>query len=127
MTGTATLGQQLLAAVNDLRTAQAELEAKARDYARTEAAYRHAKAVSYLQSEGKNQAEREANAELVVFGEGTLNLVRYRRDLDDALRNSAQEAVRTHRGIVSALQSLAALERAEADLARYGSQQAVGA
>lgn len=133
MPGTVPLAGQLVQAVNDLRTAQTDLEERSRTYADAERKYRHAKAVAYLRSHGANITERESNAELMTIaatheGEAlTLNDIRHQRDLADGLRTSALEAVRSYRGVVSALQSLASLEKSEAELARYGPQEAWGA
>lgn len=127
MTGPSNIAADLVAAVKDLRDAQQNLAKYAREAAVTERSYRRAKAIAFLRSPGRNVAEREANAEMYVVEEREDNQimlgdVRYKRDLAEGLRVSAQEAVRSHRQIVSALQSLAGLERSEADLARYGGQ-----
>lgn len=131
MPGTVPLAAQLVSAVNDLREAQKELDQRARDYADAERNYRKAKAIAFLRSGGRNVVERESNAELFVFeaheGEQqTLSDIRFLRDQAEGLRVSSLEAIRSNRGIVSALQSLAGLERAEAELAKYGGEAAWG-
>jgi hypothetical protein len=49
---------------------------------------------------------------------------RYARDVADHDRQAAQEAVRNYRTQISALQSIANVERAEAEMARSGPQVA---
>jgi hypothetical protein len=125
--GTANLAQQLIESVRDLRAAQQELETRSREYAQAERRYRKAKAIAFLRSSGRNVTERESNAELfIIEDQSTLSDIRFERDTAEGLRVSALEAVRSYRGIVSALQSLASLERSEAELAKYGPQEAWG-
>lgn len=83
------------------------------DFAEAEHAYRSAKAVAYLGTEG-TVAEREA----VVYG--LVGELRRARDLADGERLAALEAVRSRRTQLSALQSLLAAHRSEADFARVG-------
>lgn len=125
--GTPTVAQRLLGAVEDLRTSQAELERRVHEATAAERRYRACKAKALLQANGSTVGEREANAELSRVDHDsstgevlTLSDVRYLRDLAEGLRASSMEAVRGDRTIVSALQSLAALERSEAELVRYG-------
>jgi hypothetical protein len=134
MPGVATISQQLLSAVQSLRESQDELKACVRTAAESEREYRQTKAVSLLRAEGRSVADREAAAETMRHGVDTetgevitLSDIRFKRDLAEGLRVSALEAVRSYRAIVSALQSLAALERSEAELAKYGPQEAWGA
>ena len=82
-------------------------------YADAEHAYRLAKARAYLETEG-TVAEREA----VVYG--LVGDLRRARDLADGERLAALEAVRSRRTQLSALQSLLAAHRSEADFARTG-------
>lgn len=91
----------------------AALRAAAIAYAEAEHEYRAAKAVAYLQTEG-TVAEREA----VVYG--LVGNLRRARDLADGERLAALEAVRSRRTQLSALQSLLAAHRSEADFARVG-------
>lgn len=84
-------------------------------YAEAEHAYREAKAVAYLTTVG-TVAEREAQAY------GLVGDKRRARDLADATRLAALEAVRSRRTQLSALQSLLAAHRSEADFARTGSR-----
>jgi predicted negative regulator of RcsB-dependent stress response len=82
-------------------------------YAEAEHAYRRAKAEAYLTTAG-TVAEREAQTY------GVVGSLRRDRDLADASRLSALEAVRSRRTQLSALQSLLAAHRSEADFARTG-------
>jgi hypothetical protein len=109
------LNQQLLNAAEALRKSLDDLYQRSIEYASAEQAYRHAKAVAYLSTEGaKTVAEREARAE------NAINDLRYRRDMADGLKLSALEAVRSNRGILSAMQTLASLSKEEAAFARTG-------
>jgi len=89
------------------------LRSSAIDYAEAEHHYRHEHAVAYLQTEG-TVAEREAKT-YVIMGE-----LRRDRDIADGVRAAALEAVRARRTQLSALQSLLAAHRSEADFARTG-------
>jgi hypothetical protein len=109
----------MLQTVKDIRAAGAELERCSREYARAERSYRLSRATALLAAHGGTVSEREAHADQATAD------VRYERDLADGLRTSALEAVRSHRGVLSALQSLAALERSEAELAKWGPEAAV--
>lgn len=109
----AQLTEQLLAVVSDLRASMADLYTRSREFAEAEKNYKRAKATAYLASHG-TVAEREAHAEEAV------NEARYKRDMAEGLKQSALEATRGNRAILSAFQSLAALTRAEAELANYG-------
>lgn len=81
-------------------------------YAEAEHKYREAKAMAYLETESGTVAEREAHTYAAV-GEH-----RRDRDLADAARLAALEAVRSRRAQLSALQTLIAGYRSEAELAR---------
>ena len=81
-------------------------------YAEAEHEYRSAKAMAYLETESGTVAEREAHT-YAIMGEH-----RHRRDLADAQRLAALEAVRSRRSQLSALQSIIAAHRAESELAR---------
>ena len=83
----------------------------ARQYADAEHAYRLAHAQAYLQTEG-TVGEREAQTYIQVGG------LRRDRDYADAIRAAALEAVRSRRTQLSAVQSLLAANKAEADFAR---------
>lgn len=107
------LNEKLLAAADDVRGSLDELDRAARAYAKAEQDYRRAKALAYLASTG-TVAEREARAE------NAINESRYARDLAEGLRLSGLEAVRSHRGILSALQTLANVFREEAAFDRTG-------
>lgn len=122
-----TLGQRLLDEVQRLREAQAELEKQAREFAEAERIYRAHQAWALLQVDGKNQAERQAHAESVEYQGRVLGDSRFNRDLAAGLKDSAMEAVRGQRQVISALQSLIASERSEAELLRFAPQEAVGA
>jgi hypothetical protein len=82
-------------------------------YAEAEHAYRRAKSEAYLTTVG-TVAEREAQTY------GSVGGLRRDRDLADAARLASLEAVRSRRTQLSALQSLLAAHRSEADFARTG-------
>jgi len=98
------LSEKLEAGLKALRDASA-------DYANAEHRYREARAKAYLQAAG-TVGEREARADMLT-GE-----LRLQRDLADGMRSSALEAVRSRRQQLSALQSLLAAHRAEAEYVR---------
>ena len=79
--------------------------------------YRHERAKAWLSTEGTaKQREDQVNA---VTADR-----RYARDVADHDRQAAHEAVRNYRAQLSALQTIANAERAEAELARTGPQVA---
>jgi len=81
-------------------------------YAEAEHAYRERRAMAYLETESGTVAEREAHVYALV-GDW-----RRARDLADGQRLAALEAVRSRRAQLSAIQSILAAHRSEADLAR---------
>jgi hypothetical protein len=81
-------------------------------YAEAEHEYRSRNAMAYLETETGTVAEREAHVYALVGD------FRRRRDLADGAKLAALEAVRSRRSQISALQSLIAAHRAEAELAR---------
>ncbi|MGA1524761.1 MAG: hypothetical protein ACO4CZ_12415 [Planctomycetota bacterium] len=83
------------------------------DYANAEHEYRKEHALAYLQTDG-TVAEREAKTY------GMVGELRRDRDIADGVRAAALEAVRARRTQLSALQSLLAAHRSEADFARTG-------
>jgi len=94
----------------------AALREAATSYAAAEHAYRRAHALEYLQTEG-TVAEREAKT-YVAMGD-----LRMERDIADGVRSAALEAVRARRTQLSALQSLLAAYRSEADFDRTGTHR----
>lgn len=84
------------------------------EYAQAEHAYRERKAMAYLETEQGTVAEREAHV-YAIMGD-----FRLRRDLADGERLAALEAVRSRRTQLSAVQSLLAAHKSEADFARTG-------
>lgn len=91
----------------------AALRQAAIDYAEAEHHYRKEHALAYLQTDG-TVAEREAKTY------GMVGELRRDRDIADGVRSAALEAVRARRTQLSALQSLLAAHRSEADIARTG-------
>lgn len=84
------------------------------EFAEAEHDYRQARARAWLAARG-TVPERESQVELKC-GE-----LRRARDLADGVRLAAQEAVRSRRAQLSALQSVLAAVRAEADYVRTSS------
>lgn len=83
----------------------------ARDFADAEHNYRLAHAKAYLESSG-TVGEREAQVYIAI---GDL---RRARDYSDGVRAAALEAVRSRRTQLSAIQSLLAAHKAEAEFVR---------
>jgi hypothetical protein len=83
------------------------------EYAEAEHTYRMHKSKAYLTTEG-TVGEREAQVYGMVGDD------RRRRDLADGARMAALEAVRSRRTQLSAIQSLLAAHKSEADFARTG-------
>lgn len=106
------LAQQMLAAKREVDEAMSELERCSIHAAQSDRTYRLAKATATLATSGTIQ-EREAHADKAIADE------RYEAKLAEDLKVSALEAVRSKRQWLSALQSLAAANRAEAELARW--------
>lgn len=113
------LNERLISAAEDVRKSLGELDRCAREYAGAEQRYRKAKALAYLASSG-TVPEREAHAERAI------NDDRYERDLAEGLKVSALEAVRSHRGILSAIQTLANVLREEAAFDRTSPESGAG-
>ena len=90
----------------------AALREAAVEYAEAEHRYREAKAMAYLETESGTVAEREAHVYAIMGG------LRRDRDLADGKKLATLEAVRSRRAQVSALSTLIAAHRAEAELAR---------
>ena len=110
--------QRLLDAAEAVEKAQTELESQTITYAEAERRYRQAKAMAFLNSVGKNVAEREAKAEL----ESGISDLRFARDVAEGKKAAALEAVRSRRSILSATQTLTSLVKEEAAFSRTGPQ-----
>lgn len=91
----------------------AALRSQAEEYATAEDVYRMAHAKAYLAAEGAAHL-RKAEADLQTSQE------RQRAHLADGMRQAALEAVRSRRAQISALQSLLAAHKAEAEFAGTG-------
>lgn len=85
-----------------------------REYAEHEHAYRLAKARAWTSAPEGTVPQREAWVNAHTAGE------RKARDLAEALRQAALEALRSRRAQLSAWQSLLAAHREEAGMASYG-------
>ncbi len=104
----------------DLRSTSTELLAEcnnqadaARGYAINENAYRMAKAKAYLNSEGTVDA-RKAQVDMICERE------RLAAHISEGILDSTRERVRSLRAVLSALQTISAVHRVEADLDRTG-------
>jgi hypothetical protein len=91
----------------------------ARDAAEAERDYRKAKALAWTQvkAEGERTAEH-----MKAEAEARSADLRFVRDLAEANRQAALEALRSRRQQLSASQSVSAAFRAEAEHSRYGSE-----
>lgn len=83
-----------------------------------EATYRRAKARAWVEAPDGTAAAKAA------YVDGITADLRRERDIADGVRLAALEAVRSRRTQVSALQSLLAAHRAEAEFARTGPEWA---
>lgn len=90
------------------------LSQAARTAAVAEQDYRQAKSIAWLKVTDGTVPERQAHVDAAVSGQ------RLARDIADGERVTALEALRSRRAQLSALQSVAAAWRAEAEHARYG-------
>ncbi len=81
------------------------------EWAESEDAYRMSRARAVLEAVGTVD-ERRAQADMATSQQ------RRRAHLDDAMKQAALEAVRSRRAQISALQSIAAAHRAEAEFVR---------
>lgn len=103
------LEEKLLATIAELRDASDNLTDLAREWARADHDYRHAKAVSYLSSSG-TIPERTAIVDRECRNE------RERAHAAESLREAAKEKVRALMSEITAYQTLAALMRSEMQL-----------
>jgi hypothetical protein len=90
------------------------LAAAAKKAAQAEMDYRQAKSVAWLQAREGTVPERQAHVDAAVSDK------RFARDLADGERVAALEALRSRRAQLSALQSISAAWRAEAEHAKFG-------
>lgn len=107
------LVEMMIEASRALDAAQRDLEERVRAEAHSEAEYRKARASAYLATSG-TVGEREAHVDKAVATE------RYAAHLAEGLAKSALENVRSKRGQLSALQSIANALKEEAMFARTG-------
>ena len=75
--------------------------------------YRHARALAWIETDGTAK-QREDDVNSMTADQ------RYARDIANHDRQAAQEAVRNYRAQLSALQTIANVERAEMELTRTG-------
>lgn len=97
----------------------------AESYAQAEADYRQAKSEAWVRcpndDAGVKAGEREwTAARREAWVDAQCAGLRYKRDLAEAMKQSALEAVRSRRGQLSAVQTFANAEREEAAFARTG-------
>lgn len=90
------------------------LRETAESLALAESEYRKAKALAWVNNTEGTAKEREAKVD-----SDTADL-RYKRDVADGVRRAALESVRARATQISALQSLLAAYRSEAEFARTG-------
>lgn len=106
------LNHLILEAVADVRNGLTVLRDSSQAAAETDQQWRSARARAYAMTSG-TVAERDAAVEVET------GHLRYAAKLAEDLRVSALEAVRSHRAILSAVQSMAAMARSEAELLKY--------
>src|SRR5262245_1441245 len=95
-----------------------ELRDQAKMVATAEAAYRRGKAEAWVRACTLDCGRLAKDLEAWV--DATTSDLRHERDLADGLRQAALESVRSRRTQISALQTLANADRAEAEFARVG-------
>lgn len=110
------MNRRLVECAKAVEEAQDNLERTTVAYAEAERRYRQAKALAYLNANGKTVAEKEASAE-INNGVGDL---RFARDVAEGKKGAALEAVRSRRAILSAEQTLTKLVTVEAEFSRTG-------
>jgi hypothetical protein len=103
----------------------AAMREHAEAYAQAEANYRKAKSEAWIRcpndDTGVKAGEREwTAARREAWVDAQCADLRYKRDLAEAMKQSALEAVRSRRAQLSALQTFVNAERAEAEFARTG-------
>jgi len=108
----ADLARTLYAAKREVDAALAEYDRAIREDAEADRAARVAKASAYLAASGP-VAERQAHVDQTTAD------LQHRARLAEGLKRSASSAVESRRQWLSALQSLASLQKAEAALARW--------
>lgn len=94
------------------------LRSYAREYAAAEAAYRKSKAEHWITTPRIRDGEKITVFDRQAQVDAATADLRMVRDLAQDMRQAALEAVRSRRAQLSALQSLLAAERAEAEFAR---------
>jgi hypothetical protein len=104
------LTEALMQTAADLRQANDDLYKLSVEWAHREDAYRKAKAVAYLAASG-TVAERSAHVDKVCSDE------RLKAHLAEAEKEAKRELVKSLQAQLSALQTIAALMRAEMNLA----------
>ncbi len=97
------------------------LRDQAHEVAEAEHEYRKGVALAWPESPEGTVPEREA------WVAGQCAVLRRRRDLAEHMSRAALESVRARRGQLSALQSLLAAHRAEAEFVRTGQEEALHA
>lgn len=99
----------------------AELRKQSELLAEAESEYRKGKAIAWLSCpKYRSDGDKVQAAEREAWVDGETADLRKARDLAEGLRQAALEAVRSRRTQLSALQSLMAANRAEAEFARTG-------
>lgn len=88
------------------------------DYANAEHAYRIGKAKAWAKAPAGTVPERTAWVDAETAD------LRRERDIAEALRTSAWEALRSRRAQLSSVQTVANALRSEMDMAKYGPQEA---
>lgn len=104
---------------SELRSALQELQERAIERVNTKRDYERESSLAYLKTEGTVK-EREAKTLLSPLNIGPLDVLdlKYEAEMAEAKEKSASKAVDAHRTVLSAIQSIAKLSAAEADL--YG-------
>lgn len=93
-----------------------ELESWAVKYANAHRDFKREWATAYLSAEGKTVDERKSRADIQV------DEFRFENYLTEGMMQASLERVRSLRGILSAFQTIANKQRAEAEFARTGPQ-----
>lgn len=112
------LNSELLRLSRGLDDANRAVRDRGRQAADAERSYRKARAQAWLTVDGATAAERKDQVDALTADD------RYARDLAESDHRAAWEAVRNYRVQISALQTIAGVERETAALARTGPEVA---
>lgn len=113
------LNKKLFILSDTLTTAQQELKEAAIEWAKSENAYRQAKAIAYLTIKSSPEQHKATVATLEAMVDKTCADERQKAYIARAMKEAMLENVRSVRAQINALQSIAASVRSEMELSRF--------